>query len=589
MDVLEDPIFQNVIITQTVLSETKSNSISCYQRLTQLLNSPERRFYCFVNEFHKDTYVQRGENETANDRNDRAIRQVCKYYTRHLSNRVGIIMLSDDLKNRQLAEEDGILTASCRQYVNGLNKPELVDRIAAKEVNTIEIDEKQVTDMTRKNKHIIFPEHMSLTDIQMGLKAGKLFQGSFQASRENYLEANVFLSDNEKYPQVFIQGYRNLNRAVHDDIVAVEILPESEWATPTSLVLEETEEDVGDFVNEKEEDEQVINKPHVKKLPSGRILGIIKRNWRPYCGILQVSDLQDATRHLFVPSEKRIPKIRIETRQAEKLRNQRIIVNIDYWPRDSRYPLGHFVRALGQVGDKDTENQVLLLEHDVPNYPFPQAVLDCLPTLPWKISDEERQKRVDLSQLHICSVDPPGCTDIDDALHCIILPNGNYQCGVHIADVSSFIRPGTAIDEEARRRSTTVYLVDQRIDMVPALLSSNLCSLRDDGPRFAFSVLWEVQPNDAKIVKTEFFKSIIHSKASLTYAEAQMKIDDKNANDELTLGLRRLNQVAKILKAERVKNGALSLASNEIRFNLDSETNDPIDVKTKELKEVILK
>ena len=92
-----------------------------------------------------------------------------------------------------------------------------------------------------------------------------------------------------------------------------------------------------------------------------------------------MSDLPDATRHLFVPSEKRIPKIRIETRQSEALKQQRIIVNIDCWPRDSRYPLGHFVRALGMIGDKNTENQVLLLEHDMHNYPFPQSVIDCLP------------------------------------------------------------------------------------------------------------------------------------------------------------------------------------------------------------------
>lgn len=315
------------------------------------------------------------------------------------------------------------------------------------------------------------------------------------------------------------------------------------------------------------------------------MVGIIKRNWRKYCGILQASDLPDATRHIFVPSEKRIPKIRIETRQSEKLRNQRIIVAIDCWPRDSRYPMGHFVRSLGPIGDRETENEVLLLEHDVPNYPFPQSVLDCLPTLPWIISDEEKEKRLDLSHLHICSVDPPGCTDIDDALHCIVLPNGNYQCGVHIADVSHFIRPNTAIDEEAKRRSTTVYLVDQRIDMVPALLSSNLCSLRDDGHRFAFSVLWEIEPSTARVVKTQFHKTIILSKASLTYEQAQMRIDDKNANDELTLGLRRLNTIAKILKAERIRNGALTLASNEIRFNLDSETHDPIDVVTKQLKE----
>ena len=510
---------------------------------------------------------------------------MCKYYAKHLPS-LKIVLLSDDNENRRRGvENDGLLAFSCRQYIESLNKPELVDRIAAKEKKDAEIDEMQVTDTTRKNKQIIFPEHMRLADIQMGLKSGRLYQGSFQASRENYLEANVFLHDNEKYPQLFVQGYKNLNRAVHDDIVAVELLPESEWATPTSLILEEVEEDVGDYVNEREEDEQVINKPNVQKLPSARIVGIIKRNWRPYCGMLQLSDMPDATRHLFMPAEKRIPKIRIETRQSDKLKNQRIIVSIDCWPRDSRYPLGHFVRCLGPIGDKETENQVLLLEHDVPNYPFPQSVLDCLPTLPWLISDEERAKRLDLTKLAICSVDPPGCTDIDDALHCIVLPNGNYQCGVHIADVCHFIRPGTAIDEEANRRSTTVYLVDQRIDMVPGLLSSNLCSLRDDGERFAFSVLWEIEPKTAKVLSTQFHKSVILSKASLTYEQAQMRIDDKNANDELTKGLRRLNDVAKIMKSERVSNGALTLASNEIRFNLDSETHDPIDVVSKKLRE----
>ena len=231
----------------------------------------------------RDTYVERKEDESPNDRNDRAIRQVCKYYNSHLS-QVKAVLLSDDNQNRRLAKLEQIPTASCREYVESLNRPELLDRIAAKDSHSPEIDEKQVTDLNRKTKHIIFPEHLKLADIQSGLKSGRLFQGNFQASRENYLEANVFLNDNEKFPQVFIQGYKNLNRAVHDDIVAVEILPESEWATPTSLVLEETEEDVGDYVNEKEEDEQVINKPNVKRLPSARVVGIIKRNWRQYCG-----------------------------------------------------------------------------------------------------------------------------------------------------------------------------------------------------------------------------------------------------------------------------------------------------------------
>ncbi len=153
-----------------------------------------------------------------------------------------------------------------------------------------------------------------------------------------------------------------------------------------------------------------------------------------------------------------------------------------------------------------------------------------------------------------------------------------------ITQVSHFIRPNTAIDEEARKRSTSVYLVDQRIDMVPTLLSSNLCSLRDDGPRLAFSVLWEMTPQ-ADVICTEYAKTVIHSKSSLTYAQAQMMIDDTSRTDELTNGLRRLNFLAKHLRKKRIDAGALVLASSEIRFSLDSETHDPIDVQTKELKD----
>lgn len=252
MDVIEDPSFKNLILCQTVLQEVKQRSTSCYQRITQLLNTPDRKVFCFVNEFHRDVFVTKMKSETINDRNDRAIRQVCKYYSKKMPS-IKIVLMSDDVENLKKARDEGIIAFSCRQYVESMSRPELVDRIAAKEEkkNAEELDEKQLTDTTRKNKHIIFPEHWKLSDIQAGLKSGKLFQGTYQSSRENYLEANVFLNDNETCPQIFLQGYKNLNRAVHDDIVAVEILPESEWATPTSLVLEEGEEDVGDYINEK--------------------------------------------------------------------------------------------------------------------------------------------------------------------------------------------------------------------------------------------------------------------------------------------------------------------------------------------------
>ena len=173
-----------------------------------------------------------------------------------------------------------------------------------------------------------------------------------------------------------------------------------------------------------------------------------------------------------------------------------------------------------------------------------------------------------------------GCTDIDDALHAVPLENGNFNVGVHIADVSHFIRPGTPLDKEAANRSTSVYLTDRRIDMVPELLSSNLCSLRGGVERFAFSCVWEMTP-DAKIVSTKFHKSIIKSRSAMTYEEAQNRIDDAKDETSITKSLRILLNLSRILKARRVENGSLVLASSEVRFNVDSETADPIDVQAK--------
>lgn len=215
-------------------------------------------------------------------------------------------------------------------------------------------------------------------------------------------------------------------------------------------------------------------------------------------------------------------------------------------------------------------------------------------------------KRVDLRDIAICSVDPPGCTDIDDALHCRRIDSGNFEVGVHIADVSHFIRPGNALDKEAASRATTVYLVDKRIDMVPELLSSNLCSLRGNEERFAFSCVWEIDEN-ANILETKFHKSIIKSKKAMTYEEAQLIIDDESQRHDIADSLRNLNKLAKVLKKRRIEKGwvtlpltlidhwlmififcicsALVLASPEIRFQVDSETQDPIEVEVKKMRE----
>lgn len=186
--------------------------------------------------------------------------------------------------------------------------------------------------------------------------------------------------------QILLQGHEGLNRAVDGDIVAVELFEKSSWKAPSELILQDDHEDPGDILDQVNMTE--CKESEEEKQPTGKVVGIIRRKWRQYCGILQLNSIPGSTRHIFVPAEKKIPKVRIETRQAEQLKMQRIIIAIDTWPRHSRYPQGHFVRALGPLGDKETENEVLLLEHDVPHSRFSKEVLSCLPQMPWTISDE---------------------------------------------------------------------------------------------------------------------------------------------------------------------------------------------------------
>ncbi|GAA5892399.1 hypothetical protein JCM6882_003660, partial [Rhodosporidiobolus microsporus] len=176
------------------------------------------------------------------------------------------------------------------------------------------------------------------------------------------------------------------------------------------------------------------------------------------------------------------------------------------------------------------------------------------------------------------------CQDIDDALHAKRLPNGNIQAGVHIADVSHFVHPDNPMDAEAASRGTTVYLVDKRIDMLPHLLGTNLCSLRPYVERLAFSVIWELD-DDANIVDVRFTKSVIASKEAFTYEAAQRRKDDLSLTDPLTEGIRLLNHIARQLKAKRMAAGALNLASPEVKIHLEqSEQSGPTGVDENGLK-----
>ncbi|KAH7274455.1 hypothetical protein B0J15DRAFT_414990 [Fusarium solani] len=606
MDLFEQSsAFYDVIILQTVLEELRNRSLPLYNRLIGLTKSEDKRFYVFFNDFRLETFVHREANETVNDRNDRAVRLAVKWYGEHLARTKAkklpaVVMLSDDQDNLRKAKADGLHASSLKDYVSGLEDGErLLDMVA----------ESQNQGSFKKQGQMLYPEYFTLSRMMTGIKAGLMHQGIFNVSPYNYLEGSIKVP---AFPKpLLVLGRENINRAVDGDVVVVEVLPQDQWKEPSTKIIEEEAitknenadvEESQDLVSEKE---RKALQEQVKKTqkgfsegrpqPTAKVVGVIKRNWRQYVGHIDPSSASKASSQgrkqdsvFLIPMDKKIPKIRLRTRQVADLLGKRLLVTIDAWERDSRHPIGHFVRSLGELETKAAETEALLLEWDVQYRPFPKTVLDCLPKeghdwrVPASVEDPGWRQREDLRGLLICSIDPPGCQDIDDALHARKLPNGNFEVGVHIADVSHFVKPANAMDTEASIRGTTVYLVDKRIDMLPPLLGTDLCSLKPYVERYAFSVLWELN-DDADIVNVRFTKSVIKSREAFSYEQAQLRIDDDSQQDDLTKGMRMLLMLSKKLKKKRMDAGALSLSSPEVKVQTESETSDPIDVKTKQL------
>ncbi|EGD74365.1 hypothetical protein PTSG_06376 [Salpingoeca rosetta] len=301
---------------------------------------------------------------------------------------------------------------------------------------------------------------------------------------------------------------------------------------------------------------------------------------------------------LVVPFDSRLPFIRVATTSPAALENKRLVVRIDSWPVASRFPNGHITEILGNAGDVATETKCLLIENTISVPPFSTAQLREMPVntreRPWRMADDEIRRRRDIRHSHLVfSIDPLGCEDVDDALGVRRLDNGNIELSVHIADVSYFVTPNTFTDAEARARGTTVYLVNGRHDMLPVVLSADLCSLLADQDRYAMSVFWELD-SERNVVSTWFGRTVIRSSYQLHYELAQAIFDglpDQNAIEQLpklakmsshdaTKRLARLRDAisllittARALKAKRADAGGLELESDEVRFKVS--TSDP--------------
>eukprot|EP00808_Paulinella_micropora_P004562 g24295.t1 len=609
LDVLEydSPAFDHTILLQSVLNLVRGKQYKAYKRVRTLLRERRKANYVFCNEHHRSTYTPRRPRETVEDHQARVVRVACRWYAQHLaSHNCRVLLLTDSEADKENAVAEGLEALTVAEYVESFGA-----QYPGKYSGLAECMRSSQAKRMEEDGGWTYPPHLPVQEIQDKLASGALHKGTFTVGRLFWLEATV---QTGAYPKpVLISGLMDMNRAVDGDVVAIELLKEMEWKScSTQLAPEEKLEvssadarTVYDAQGNEAQDamaaahqggeggaaektsEEAGNKKEV--VPTGRVVGIINRNWKSYCGSLQLTDKSRGTT-VFLPANRRIPKVRIESSQIQNLMEQRIMVQLDSWPRHSRYPWGHYVRTLGPIGDRDTETQVVLMEHEVPHEPWTPAVLACLPPQDFAISEEEYARRLDLRDTCICSIDPPGCTDIDDALHCVELPNGNLEVGVHIADVAHFMKPETALDLEAANRCTSVYLSDRRIDMIPTLLSTNLCSLHEGVERLTFSVIWEMT-HDCQVVSTKFAKCVIRSKAAMTYQQAQDRLDKHRADpsleeDDISKGVRLLNMLAKQLKQRRLATGALELASVQVKFSMNAERTIPEDVQVYKSLEV---
>lgn len=316
-----------------------------------------------------------------------------------------------------------------------------------------------------------------------------------------------------------------------------------------------------------------------KKL-EGSVLEVLERTRTEFVGTLQVVTHKDFG---FVVCDKKsintdifIPRGKFGGAQD----GDKVVVKMTEWRPGDKNPEGEIIKVLGAPGEHETEIHSILAEYGLP-YQFPEEVERDADGIDRRITDEEVAKRWDMRGITTFTIDPKDAKDFDDALSIRKLDNGNWEIGVHIADVSHYVIPGTILDDEAYQRATSVYLVDRVVPMLPEVLSNDVCSLRPNEDKYTFSAVFELNDN-AEIKKEWFGRTVIHSDRRFSYEEAQERIENKEGDytDEILV----LDGLAKIMRAERIRNGAITFDRSEVRFNLD-ENNQPIGVYFKVSKD----
>ena len=310
----------------------------------------------------------------------------------------------------------------------------------------------------------------------------------------------------------------------------------------------------------------------------GEVVEILQRAKMDFTGIVNLSDRFA----FFIPDDRKMLHdifIPIDSLKGAKDKDKAIARIVD-WPEDAKNPIGEITHVLGKQGENNAEMNAILADYGFP-LAFPDEVEKQAEAIEEIILAEEIAKRRDFRKILTFTIDPVDAKDFDDAISFRKLDNGNVEVGVHIADVSHYVKQGTALDKEAFERGTSVYLVDRVIPMLPERLSNGLCSLRPNEDKLCFSAVFELD-QEANVVEQWFGKTIIHSDTRFSYEDAQEVLENKTGkhSEELL----KLNELAYILRERKFKHGAISFESVEIKFNLD-EHGKPLGVYAKERKD----
>ncbi|KAA1247346.1 ribonuclease R [Aquimarina sp. RZ0] len=367
------------------------------------------------------------------------------------------------------------------------------------------------------------------------------------------------------------------------------------------VLVEDLEDDIfipGNNLNKAlhgDEVEVYIYKRKRRGKSEGEISRIISRKRNEFVGVIEIQkkyafvNMQDSKMYtdIFVPKNK--------IKDAED--GDKVLVKLEDWPEKADSPFGNIVKVLGKPGDHNTEIHAILAQYGLP-YEFPSEVEDFANTLDTSIQESEIKKRRDMRKTLTFTIDPKDAKDFDDALSFEVLENGNYEIGIHIADVSHYVVPGTILDDEAYERATSVYLVDRVVPMLPEVLSNNACSLRPHEEKYTFSAVFEL--NDKTEIKNQWFgRTVTYSDARFAYEEAQHIIETKadtipaeisltgnsyKTDHNIAEAILKLDDLAKIMRARRMREGAISFDKVEVKFSLN-EDNSPVGVFFKTSKD----